>query len=102
MRIFREEVNRIFQRNGLTFELKENGCIERLVSPILREALAVAEFHTDDKELDALLEKARKKFLNPDFTIRQESLEALWDSWERLKTLEGSDKRKYFRPCSIS
>lgn len=95
---FRERVNDIFRRKGLAYELRENGCIERLAPPILREMLAVAEFCTGDEELDALLEKARKKFLNPDIAVRREALEALWDSWERLKTLKGPDKKADFPP----
>lgn len=93
---FRKEVNLIFQRNGLAYELQENGNIERLVSPVLGETLMVAEFRTGDKELDALLEKAQRKFLSRDIVVRRESLEALWDSWERLKTLNGPDKKTQF------
>jgi len=93
---FREAVNRIFRRNGLAYELRENGRVERLAPPVLREVLAAAEFRTGDNELDAMLEKARRKFLNPDMAVRRESLEALWDSWERLKTLNGPDKKTQF------
>jgi hypothetical protein len=40
------------------------------------------------------LEDARYKFLNRDLAVRRESLERLWDAWERLKTLEpGADKK---------
>lgn len=84
---FRDDINRIFRCNGLAYELKEYGCIERLAPPILREELLSAHFRTGDAELDGLLEKARNKFLRPDETIRREALEALWDAWERLKTL---------------
>jgi hypothetical protein len=35
-----------------------------------------------------MLENARKKFLNPDPVVRRESVERLWDCWERVKTLE--------------
>ena len=90
---FREAINRIFRRNGLVYELKENGHIERLVTPVLREELTVAVFRTGDNGLDVMLEKARRKFLSPDITVRRESLEALWDSWERLKTLNGPNKK---------
>lgn len=90
---FRETVNRIFRRNGLAYELGEKGQIERLAPPVLREVLATATFETGDGHLDALLEKARQKLLNPDIHVRRESLEALWDAWERLKTLNGPDKK---------
>ena len=41
-----------------------------------------------------MLEVARQKFLNRAPDVRRESLEKLWDAWERLKTLEpGKDKK---------
>ena len=91
---FQSNVNRIFRRNGLAYELTEYGQIKRLAPPILREGLISTQFHTADEELNRILEKARYKFLSPDTAIRNEALEALWDAWERLKTLgTGSDKK---------
>lgn len=90
---FAEEVNRLFERNGMAFELML-GEVTRLAPTGLQEALAQAVFKTGDKELDELLEDARRRFLNRDFKKRRESLEKLWDAWERLKTIEpGKDKR---------
>jgi AbiJ N-terminal domain 4 len=92
---FREEINRVFERNGIAFELTETGQIERIAPEGLREALAQAVFHTGDDILDELLERARTRFLSRDPTVRRESLETLWDAWERLKSLEGGrDKRE--------
>ncbi|MEP0314133.1 hypothetical protein [Hyphomonas sp.] len=90
---FREAVNRIFRRNGLVYELRKVGGIERPAPPVLRDALTVAVFRTGDNDLDGMLEKARRKFFDPDIAVRRESLQALWDSWERLKTLNGPDKK---------
>ena len=91
---FREAINRIFRRNGLAYELAERGRIERLAPPLLREELASAQFRTGDSELDGMLEKARRKFLDPDEATRRDSLEALWDAWERLKTrVDGPNKK---------
>ncbi len=92
---FREEVNRIFERNGIAFELKETGQIERLAPEGLREVLSQAVFITGDDVLDGLLERARTQFLNPNPAVRRQSLEALWDAWERIKSLElPADKRE--------
>ena len=44
--------------------------------------------------LDELLEAARNKYLDPNPTIRQESLKKLWDAWERLKTVEQPGNKK--------
>jgi hypothetical protein len=89
---FREAVNRIFRRNGLVYVLQEDAQVERLAAPVLREVLTAAAFRTGDNELDSMLEKARREFFDPDIAIRREALEALWESWERLKTLNGQDK----------
>lgn len=93
---FREAINEIFSRNGLAYELTENGQIERRpASSVLRELLNSAQFQTRDKKLNELLETARSKFLAPRSKTRRESLKDLWAAWERLKTLgEGSDKKK--------
>jgi len=90
---FREAINRIFRRNGLIYELREDGQIVRLAPPVLRDALAHASFRTGDSGLDEFLEKSRRKFLDPNIGVRREALEALWDAWERIKTLGGTDKK---------
>ena len=85
---FREAVNRIFRRNGLAYELTPSGEIQRLAPHVLREALGKGVFATSDAALDEMLETARRKFLNPDESVRREALEKLWDAWERVKTIE--------------
>lgn len=90
---FASDVNRLFERNGMAFEFKE-GEITRMAPPVLHEALARTVFRTGDDHLDEMLEDGRAKFLNRDFKVRRESLEKLWDAWERLKTVErGKDKK---------
>ena len=90
---FREEINRIFERNGIAFQLMENGQIQRIAPEGLREVLGQTVFQTGDSVVDGLLERARTRFLNRDPSVRRESLETLWDAWERLKSIEGGDKR---------
>src|SRR5262249_36646444 len=68
---FTNEVNRIFERCGIAYELKE-GEITRLAPAILHEALERALFNTGDSALDALLETARHKFLNRSLDVRKE------------------------------
>jgi hypothetical protein len=61
---------------------------------ILSETLPPTQFNTGDARLDELLIAAKSKFLDPDPNVRRESLEKLWDAWERLKTIEpGKDKK---------
>ena len=89
---FTDDVNRIFERNGIAYQLK-NGETIRFASAVLHESLATAAFRTGDAILDNLLETAREKFLNRSLETRRESLEKIWDAWERLKTLEPGDKK---------
>jgi hypothetical protein len=89
---FSDDVNRIFERNGMAFKLVD-GEVTRLVPAVIDDALAQALFCTGDSELDKLLATARQKFLNRSLDLRRESLEKLWDAWERLKTLEPGDKK---------
>jgi hypothetical protein len=92
---FREELNRILERNGIAFELREAGQVQRIAPEGLRDALSNMVFHTGDSALDELLERARTRFLSRDVAVRRESLETLWDAWERLKSLEnGNNKRE--------
>ena len=89
----RDDVNRILSRNGLAYELNADGLIIRLAPEVVRESLVTSVFNTGDSELNSLLDAARKKYLDPDPNVRRESLEKLWDAWERLKTIEpGMDK----------
>ena len=91
---FREGVNFLFQRNGISFNLTEQGKIERLIPGPVGSALRHVVFQTKDAELDDLLETARRKILVPGESDHRDALEKLWDAWERLKTIENSDKQK--------
>ena len=90
---FREEVNRIFQRNGVALTLTEGGQVERLIPEPMVSAVRHSAFQTGDQELDELLETACRKFVMPVESEHRHALEQLWDAWERLKTLEDTDKR---------
>lgn len=79
-------VNNIFRRNGLAYELRDSGKVERLVAPVISEIVA-SSFHTGDADLDNMLEMAKEKFLDPCAAVRREALPLLWGAWERLKTL---------------
>ena len=91
---FRSKVNSILARNGIAYDLTEDGTIERLSPPVLSEALSSAVFRSRDRILNQMLEDARTKFLNPDPVVRRESVERLWDCWERIKTLEMPEDKK--------
>ena len=86
---FRTDIEDIFRLNGLAYQLTEEGRIERLLDPVLRETLANQEYNTGDSEIDDLLNKSKLKFLDPNAETRREALESLWDAWEKFKSLEG-------------
>lgn len=91
---FRSDVNRIFARNGVAYELTADGRARRLLPEPLEKALRSAVFKTGDDETDRLLEAARHRIASPKEDDRRDALEKLWDAFERLKTLEpGSGKR---------
>lgn len=98
---FRSQVNRIFARNGIAFELQENGLITRLIPPVLSDYLNYAVFQTGDIYLDSMLEKAREEYLNTNFQVRLEALKKLWDAWERIKTLEDPTPKSKLKSIKI-
>ena len=92
---FLNDVNLLFGRNGIAFELTDEGYASRLVAPGLREELRVAEFNTGDADTDRLLDTARRGIVSPRENDRRHALDALWDAFERIKTLEpGANKRQ--------
>jgi hypothetical protein len=94
---FLDDVNRIFSRNGIAYELNEYGNILRLISEV-DKTLIDQTFDTGDTTLDNLLSEAQCKFLNPEPEIRKEALDKLWDAWERVKTIKNPrNKRESIR-----
>ena len=93
-KLFRAEINRIFEHEKIAFELNEEGMITRIGAPIISDAIHYATFHTGDDDLDSMLETARSKFISRDPAERNEALKDLWDAWERLKTLENPSDKK--------
>jgi hypothetical protein len=92
---FVADVNTLFRRNAVSFELKLTGEARRVLPAPLAEAVGWTLFHTGDIEADRLLEAARRRILSPKPEDRQDALEKLWDAFERLKTLEpGANKRE--------
>ena len=91
---FPYEIENIFRRNGIAYKLTEEGRIERLMPLAFQSIWVDSDFDTGDTELNRLLSTAQRKFLNPNQEIRREGLEALWDAWERLKTLDGQGDKK--------
>jgi hypothetical protein len=91
---FVADVNMLFRRNAVAFELTATGEARRVLPAPLAEALGWTLFRSGDAETDRLLETARSRILSPKAEDRQDALEKLWDAFERLKTHEpGANKR---------
>jgi hypothetical protein len=91
---FLADVNLLFRRNAVAYELTATGEARRLLPQAIANTIGWALFHTGDTETDRLLEAARQRILSPKPDDRRDALEKLWDAFERLKTLEpGTDKR---------
>lgn len=91
---FLEKINQIFSRNGIVYELNENGDIIRIVNPIIENLFINTIFNTNDPTLNDMLEDAKNKYLNNDPKIRREALNQLCDCLERIKTLENHSNKK--------
>lgn len=91
---FREQINLLLARNGLAFNLEENGDIVRLATPVLQAEMAAFKISTGDEHLNRFISDAVTKFLSSNPGVRLEALEKLWDAWERLKSLEPGDKKE--------
>lgn len=96
---FVADVNLLFRRNAVAYELTATGEACRLLPQAIANTIGWALFHTGDTETDRLLEAARQRILSPKPDDRRDALEKLWDAFERLKTLEpGTDKRAQADP----
>lgn len=89
---FREEINSLFERNGIAYQLKEDGKIIRLLNPELAELVSV-RYKTNDAKLNELLGYATSYFILPKTEDRFRATEKLWDAFERIKTYCDVDKK---------
>ncbi len=87
------EVNQILSRQGLAYEMADDGRIRRLVEGPATETLSRALFDSGDSETDKLLEHARRRFFDREPDAAQNAIEALWDAFERFKTHLDPDKK---------
>jgi len=82
---FRIKINQIFERNGIVFDLNENGKINRLISKTF-EPLINKIYRTSDVRLNELVKLSQEKFILPKIEDRIYALEKIWDAFERMKT----------------
>jgi hypothetical protein len=84
---FQEAINEIFTESGLLYELTDEKIIERIVenSPLTKEIENNFE-EVREKGTRELLKDAVALYKTPNPAARQDSVEKIWDAFERLKT----------------
>ncbi|WP_436517134.1 AbiJ-NTD4 domain-containing protein [Ekhidna sp. To15] len=90
-KVFRDELNKLFERNGIVFFLNNQGQINR-TTPEVFQTLTNKIFQTPDHRLNELTELAYDKFILPKLDDRINALEKIWDAFERVKTYYSSKK----------
>ncbi len=90
---YKDKINAIFERNGIIFYLDDDGKIKRTVPESLSKMVTDIRFSTNDERLNELLETSYSKFILPKIESRIESLEKIWDAFERLKTYYDENKK---------
>lgn len=92
---FQTDINAIFSKTGLQYTLIDEKIVERVVenSPLTAEIEKTIST-VDEKGLQELLQEAIALYKTPNPTARQDSVEKIWDAFERLKTYYTSMDKK--------
>ncbi|QEM07256.1 hypothetical protein DIU31_028535 [Mucilaginibacter rubeus] len=89
---FRTDVNYLFQRNGIAYEMNTNGEVQRLL-PEEMQNIIKKNYKTNDADLNDLLNQAAEQIHMPALSDRKHGLERLWDAFERAKTYYSANKK---------
>lgn len=91
---FRAEINSLFARNGLAFEIGPDNYVVRLGPAESRPVVGDLRPQSGDVILDQMVTEARVRFTSRNPADVRIALEKLWDSFERLKTLGAGSSKK--------
>lgn len=91
---FKDEVNRVFERNRIIFFLDEDGKIKRRLPLEMDNIIRNINLETSDKRLNELIGLAIENIQSPKLNDRIIGLEKSWDAFERMKTYYGGKKNK--------
>lgn len=94
---FISNVNEIFERNHIGFNLKEDGNIQRVV---VKELVPPYDKKIE-RTFNELLDDAICRFKNPKIEERQIAIEKLWDAFERIKTLLSPANKRESVDCLL-
>lgn len=91
---WRSEINRILQRNGVALRQEPDGRVVRIGTVAAGVLTSAPIPPTGDAQLDEKIATALRKYQDPDIVVRREALEALWDAFERIKTVVDPTNKK--------
>lgn len=89
---FSTKINSLFNKLNIPFTINSGKVIKR-GNEIFEKVIDPNIFNTEDELTNNLLRASINFFKEVDGNNRSIALEKLWDAWERIKTLEGVDKR---------
>jgi hypothetical protein len=93
--LWRNEINGILSRNGVSLRQESDGSVVRVGSAAAGLATRSPVPLTGNGPLDEKLATALRKYADADLVVRLEALEALWDALERVKTvIDPTDKKR--------
>ena len=91
---WRAEINRILSRNAVALRQEPDGRVIRVGTTAAGVVTQSPLPATGDARLDEKIATALRKYRDPDVDVRREALEALWDAFERIKTvIDPTDKK---------
>lgn len=92
---FRKEINELFGLSGLLYELTNEAIVERIVvNSILTQDIQNIIAEVEEEGVRELLKDAIALYKTPNSAARQDSVEKIWDAFERLKTYYTSMDKK--------
>jgi hypothetical protein len=89
---FQNEINALFERNGIAYSLNNEGKITRIIPEEFQQIIN-RKFQTKDATLNQLLSEATQFILLPKISDRLRAIEKLWDAFERAKTFYSANKK---------
>ncbi len=90
---FINDINQLFERNGIVFYLENNGEIKRKLP---KEFInIIRDYKTNDAKTNELIALAIEKIKSVKFEERRISLEKIWDAFERIKTYYKEKNKKH-------
>ena len=92
--LWRAEINQILRLNGVALRLEPKGRVVRIGTVAAELTIQSPVPDSGDAQLDTKIASAVDKYRDPDLDVRREALEALWDAFERVKTVLDPNNKK--------